>query len=417
MPIRLKTMTIVFGICFIHATSSLVSAHDDLPVKLGTIQIAAEIDKREFLTIHWKQTPVAEDFTDFVLKSPHISKSYIAAQVEDGCVWFVTESIESDSPASFEVWGHRKVVAASSDEFSIEDNQRDLTVNTRGKPILTYNYAIDQPPRAANPLYQRSGYLHPLYTPQGHILTDDFPPDHLHQHAIFTAWVKTTFRGRNVDFWNQAKGQGTVRHHALRTSTTKGNFAHLATRLQHVAFIDDQEEVVLHENWDLLITRISDAYVLDFFSRQENVTDAPLVVKQYHYGGFGIRGRRDWSAVVEDLFLTSAGQTRIEGNHTRPRWVAMSGPVDQQQPASGTLAVISGRNRFDPQPVRLHPRMPYFCFAPCVHDQFEITKQAPLKSAYRLVMFDGESDPQRIDSLATDFLQANDIEFNSPIDE
>ena len=42
------------------------------------------------------------------------------------------------------------------------------------------------------------------------MVTDDFPPDHAHQHGLFFAWVNTTFDGRKVDFWNQHNRTGRV---------------------------------------------------------------------------------------------------------------------------------------------------------------------------------------------------------------
>ena len=36
--------------------------------------------------------------------------------------------------------------------------------------------------------YRRTGYIHPLYTMDGQILTEDFPADHLHHRGIFWAW-------------------------------------------------------------------------------------------------------------------------------------------------------------------------------------------------------------------------------------
>ena len=46
-----------------------------------------------------------------------------------------------------------------------------------------------------------------------------------------------------------------------------------------------------------------------------------------------------------------------------------------------------------PQPVRLHPNKPYFCFAPMVPGAFEIAPGRPYVSRYRLVLHDGRPDP------------------------
>lgn len=36
--------------------------------------------------------------------------------------------------------------------------------------------------------YARAHYLHPVYAPDGNLLTEDFPADHLHHRGIFWAW-------------------------------------------------------------------------------------------------------------------------------------------------------------------------------------------------------------------------------------
>ena len=43
-----------------------------------------------------------------------------------------------------------------------------------------------------------------------------------------------------------------------------------------------------------------------------------------------------------------------------------------------------------PQPVRLHPDMPYFCFAPVVLGEMRIEPEKPLVSSYRFMTHDGE---------------------------
>jgi len=44
----------------------------------------------------------------------------------------------------------------------------------------------------------------------GLLVTDDYPPNHLHHHGIWFPWTKTRFEGREVDFWNMGGKTGTV---------------------------------------------------------------------------------------------------------------------------------------------------------------------------------------------------------------
>lgn len=59
------------------------------------------------------------------------------------------------------------------------------TYFTEGKDsILTYQIAE----KSINGKYIRANYIHPLYTLDGEVLTEDFPADHLHHRGIFWAW-------------------------------------------------------------------------------------------------------------------------------------------------------------------------------------------------------------------------------------
>ncbi|MEM7313500.1 MAG: DUF6807 family protein, partial [Planctomycetota bacterium] len=56
-------------------------------------------------------------------------------------------------------------------------------------------------------------------------------------------------------------------------------------------------------------------------------------------------------------------------------------------------------NARSPQHVRLHPKMPYFCFLPMVENDLEIKPDDPFVSRYRFVAFDGELDREQIEAI------------------
>jgi len=55
--------------------------------------------------------------------------------------------------------------------------------------LLQYNFGITMPPAGINEAYKRSGYIHPLYTPHGQVLTRIQPPDHYHHYGIWNPWT------------------------------------------------------------------------------------------------------------------------------------------------------------------------------------------------------------------------------------
>jgi hypothetical protein len=87
-----------------------------------------------------------------------------------------------------------------------------IAISVSGKPVLTYHTNTVSPPEGTDKVYARSGFIHPIYSPSGKVLTDDFPVGHAHQHALFSAWTRATFKHEVVDFWNQHGGSGNAKH-------------------------------------------------------------------------------------------------------------------------------------------------------------------------------------------------------------
>lgn len=73
-----------------------------------------------------------------------------------------------------------------------------VTVTEDDKPVLFYRT------RPASPATEpgRLNYVHPLYAPDGTILTEDRPADHLHQRGVFWSWHQVRLGDRIVaDGW------------------------------------------------------------------------------------------------------------------------------------------------------------------------------------------------------------------------
>ncbi len=250
-------------------------------------------------------------------------------------------------------------------------------------------------------IYQRSGYLHPVWTPNGRVLTDDYPPDFPHHHGIWAAWTKTTFQGRNPDFWNMGKGIGRVDVHGLDHIWSGSVHAGLRSNHRYIDMINDPE-VALLESWNLRVYRhVESLHILDLVLIQSLATDSILVLNEHRYGGVGFRGNRAWKAADEVDFFTSEGRTRKDGHATRARWVHIGGPVDDQYAG---IAILSHPVNYEsPQPVRIHPTEPFFNYAPTQAGAFSITHQQPMEWKYRFITYDGAHDSKLLEALWQDF--------------
>ena len=309
---------------------------------------------------------------------------------------------------SFVVWLCSTTLQAQSDSLELKETDAALTVTYGTKTVLVYNKTSPPVPDGMDPVFARSGFLHPVNTPSGKTVTQAFPKDHAHQHGIFFAWVKTKYGDRSIDFWNLAGRTGRVVHDRVASKNKEGDRVSFEVDLIHRA--ENPTVDILREHWKITVQAPSKGvYCFDIESNQKALTDTPLVIEKYHYGGMAFRGLTKWLAKVDQLkagddkiefesctILNSAGQDRKAGNHTPANWVALTGLVDKQ---SVSIAVLSYPQNFrSPQPARLHESKPYFCFTPCVTDSFEITKEKPLQSKYRYILTDAQAEPGWLDA-------------------
>lgn len=305
-----------------------------------------------------------------------------------------------------------------ADHAMVSATRRGDAIEARvnGKPVLTYRGGKTPLPPGFEPEYARGGYLHPLVTPGGVTVTDDYPPAHKHHHGVWSPWTATRFEGRKPDFWNMGQKSGTVE--AVEVGKTWGGPVAAGFTATH-RFVDlsakPGPKVALNETWQVdvyavhaLVKGPPRYHLFDWQSTQTCAADSPLVLPQYHYGGLGVRGHRSWDGATNSAFLTSEGKTRADGNETRARWMCNAGKVEGK-PAY--VAVLCPPDNFRaPQPVRLHPSEPFMCFAPQQLGEFAIEPGKPYVARYRFVVGDGEPDRAELDRLWADYAAPAGVE-------
>ena len=287
-----------------------------------------------------------------------------------------------------------------------EKNEDGIWVKLKQKPLFFYHTREAMPPSDSPSYFRRSGFIHPLYSPAGQVLTDDFPVGHVHQHAIFNAWVNTTFRKTSVDFWNQQAQKGTVEHLEILEIKQGSVVAQVKVLLRHRS-IEFGE--VLKERWTLTIYPSESPFVFDLESEQQNTSSDTLFLNKYHYGGLAFRGSKFWNSDDKQNFqerwevLTSEGVRDSAANATHPRWVDASGKVNGR---FGGAAVFNHPSNFRyPQAIRVHPVMPYWAFSPVVDGPFFIAPDSIYRSKFRYFVHEGQAEPAIIERYFNDWIK------------
>ncbi len=315
----------------------------------------------------------------------------------DGTATFVVERQAAGEARTFVLGGG---LTAGEGGVTVKREPGRLRLALGGAALFDYQMDKEALPRPdIAPEYKRAGYLHPIYTASGVVVSDDYPKQHVHHHGIWTPWTKTRFQGRSPDFWNMGAKTGTVEFVALDRTWEGPVHGGFAARHRFVDLSAPQPVTALHETWEVTAYRVPGAVrVFDLVLTQTCATDDPLILPTYQYGGFGFRGRGEWYGASNAFFLTSEGETdRVKANAQRMRWVHLWGRLESG-PAG--LAVLGHPENFRaPQPVRVHPREPYVSFIPSQLGDWQIDPGRPYVARYRFVAADGPPDRARLDAL------------------
>ncbi len=406
----MKLICTVTGLCFVFILSTLQ------PLCAGTIhiQVDAGAYDRQHTVVHF-QLPLDLEQGTYILLRDDGTKTLLQVDHRNRG-WFILDALAAGSTARFELAESSPAAAAILDErtddsgiadYSGVSTQMDsdiLTLATEAGTVLSYYHGENDPPAVLDERYRRGGYIHPVYSPSGQVLTNHLNPDqHPHHAGIWSAWTNTIFEDRTPDFWNLHNNSGRVDVDSLLHSWDGPVMGGLISRHKFIDLSDDDPIVALNELWEVRVYAAStqdDVHVFDLTVTQTTNTDRPLKLPEYRYGGIGFRGHSDWDDQERCFFLTSDGLGR-DGHATRARWVNMSGYSNDHLAG---FAILGHPSNFRyPQPMRIHPSEPFFNFAPTQLGDMEITPGVPYVTKLRIVTHDGEPDAGLIGRLWFDY--------------
>ncbi len=280
----------------------------------------------------------------------------------------------------------------------------DVTLKVGDANVLRFQ-AQGELPTGVAAVYLRGGYIHPLYSPAGVIVTGDYPASHVHHHGIWSAWTRSQFNGHAIDFWNMADGQGKVDFEALGQLWHGPVHSGFEAELAHIDLLGAEPVTALSEHWRVTAYKTHEAtapyFTFDLASVQKAATAMPVQLDEYIYGGFGIRGAGEWLDKAKVNFLTSEGFDRATGDSTTGRWVYIGGSVGGS--VAGFAVLGHPENFRAPQPLRIHPDEPYASVSPPKTGPFSIEPGADYVTRFRIITLDGAPDANLIDALWNDY--------------
>jgi hypothetical protein len=195
-----------------------------------------------------------------------------------------------------------------------------LTVKDGKVEVLTYRFG-DRLKEGIDPEQTRACYIHPLYSLDGEVLTEDFPEDHLHHHGLFWTWPVVKTRGQETQTWHPAN----LRQYFVRWLKREAHDKTVLIRVEN-AWRLDGKEVVAKEIVTLQIHKADDSgraidleLMIDAAGGPLELSGAPDQNKGY--GGLTLRG----APVFKGLpILTERGKLSGEQNNVPLRWADLS---------------------------------------------------------------------------------------------
>jgi hypothetical protein len=299
---------------------------------------------------------------------------------------------------------HFKQETFHADSMRAIAKDGELTIFNGDRHLLQYVYKTVYPPAGIDTAYKRSGFIHPLWSPNGQVLTRIQAPDHYHHYGVWDPWTHVLYKGDTVDFWNLKDRKGTVRFARFASVVSGPVFAQYTALQEHVAFHKGGgEEVAMNELQTVRVYQSPDKgyYLFDLTIQLNCATPEPVLLLAYRYGGVGWRATADWNKDNSEV-LTSEGKTRKEADGSKARWCVVEGAVGGDYAGAEMMSYPGNYNY--PEPLRVWPENTngrgdmYANFSPTKDVDWPLEPGRNYVLRYRWVVFNGHFNIEKAES-------------------
>ncbi len=320
--------------------------------------------------------------------------------VKNNKLWFIL-----DGATSKETSRQFALIATSeknnTEQIEILKKDGGLQLTFKENPILNYQFEMTYPPKGVDEKFKKSGFLHPVYSPGGEVLTRIQAPDHYHHYGIWGPWTKTHVDGRAVDFWNLGDEQGTVLFKNFLNEAQGDIFSGFTALQEHIDFGATKENrIALNEELEVKIWNLGtekNSWLVDYTTSIESPLKNGILFDAYRYGGgIGFRATEKWHKDNTSV-LTSEGNDRLTADGTSAKWAIIEGASETKEGRSGILFMGYPDNKEFPEPMRVWPIDGnggrgdlFFEFCPIRHVEWKIESKKEYSLNYRMLIFDGE---------------------------
>jgi len=206
--------------------------------------------------------------------------------------------------------------AQSPFEFR-EVSPESLGLFENGKPVYVYNHGLMRVEGAPEDRF-RCCYVHPVYSPDGVVLTDDFPRDHYHHRGIFWSWPVVNIEGERHDIW-VIRG---IRPQFVRWIAREAGARSARLAVENGWYVGDRK--VVTETVEIVAQAAGSGSREIHFALRFEAVDKPVELQgeptqKKGYGGFCVR----FAPRQETVITTEAGREARDTDMVAHPWARM----------------------------------------------------------------------------------------------
>jgi len=241
--------------------------------------------------------------------------------------------------------------------------------------------------------YARSTYIHPIYSIDGKVLTDDFPKDHYHHRGLSWMWTKVSFDGVTKDLWG-LKG---VRQKCKEEWEPKAYDDRAVLTINDGWYEDSTGRKIIDEVVTVTVYRADEEGRIFDWELNLAAVDTPVSIdtSDRGYGGFNLR----FAPRKDTTIITSKGPVTGDQDRQRYAWADLSGRFEGSDEFDGIAIFDNKSNPHYPTGWTLRN---YGILNPAFTSSasaYTIEVDKPLTLKYRVYVHKGKGDPDRLDRM------------------
>lgn len=274
-----------------------------------------------------------------------------------------------------------------SSQIRVTEFPTGLLFTEDGDSVLFYQVQ----PKSLNGKYERCNYIHPMWAPDGTVLTEDFPADHLHHRGIFWAWHQIYADGKNLgDGWELKNFSQKVDNYKIRKA--KNGSLKLMTTVEYKSpeYISGEKPFLL-ENTEITIHQAEKNYRrIDFEIKLRALANGLEIGgsdDEKGYSGFSVR-----MILPDDVTFTGPeGVVKPENTAVQsPGFINVSGSVLKDNGKGGIVILDNSQNPGYPQRWILRAKNSMQNAAFPGRNRILLNMKQPLILKYSIIVYEGE---------------------------